>query len=115
MNISSIAFTAIVATVLLAGTPASAHSEAGLELAVRAGPAPVHYRDAGRYDRHDHRKWKRYKHRKRHHDSWRRLGRSHDRWHRHNDYRRDRFYFRDHARMHYALGIDLRAFHGHHY
>lgn len=91
--------------VLSLASPAKARDDIGV--ALRVGPAYVHYdkghRDEYRYRYDDRRHWHKHAHRhKKLHRHYRHL---HDRWHRANDHRHDRFYWRDHAWLHRDLGI----------
>lgn len=108
-RITSIAIAAGLALSLV--SPARAHDEFGV--ALRVGPAYVHYqvrdRDEYHYRHDDRRHW--YKHEHRHKKLHHRYRHFHDRWHRANDLRRDRFYWRDHAHLHRDLGLDHRYAH----
>ena len=94
-----IRFAAIAGLVAAMASPANAgHSD--LEFAVRFGPSYVYYDGHRHYDRNYHHS---RSHKKRHHKHHHRQNNAHDRWHRHNDGRRDRYYYSDHSDMHREL------------
>ena len=114
MNKSVITLTALAGLALLTGSPAQAHDvELRIDKHSRSGGVHAPYgRRVGPDHRHydfDRRGWQKYSKQRQKH--WRRLVRAHDRWHRHNDHRWDRFYDRDHRRLHRQLGLSPREFH----
>ena len=88
--------------------PANDAEASDLEFVVYAGDAYVRYVHDDRHDRvhryrHDHRKRYYRDH------AWRKH--AHSRWHWHNDGRRDRYYHRDHRRLHRDIGLAYCNFH----
>lgn len=126
MNRKIVTLTILAGLSALVADTASAHGdEIRVDRKFRAGV--VHHTHDNRYDRYDRfdrhdrydridrrynydrRNWKKYS--RHQHKHWRKLVRAHDRWHRHNDHRWDRHYYRDHHRLHRELGLSIRDFH----
>ncbi|MDH4110356.1 MAG: hypothetical protein OEW35_18900 [Gammaproteobacteria bacterium] len=101
---------AVAGFALALAAPAHAHPD-NFGFVVRLDPAhrvDRHYDGARHHDRDD-RDW--HKPGKKHRKLHRRLEHTHDRWHRHNDGRRDRYYYRDHRALHFELGFGHYDFH----
>ena len=120
MKIKLFVFAAAAGLLTVFPGPAAAH-DVGRDVEIRFAPAHAPYIQVHRYERdyrHRDRHYRydrydryRYLHGKGHHKVHKKYRRAHDRWHRHNDHRWDRWYERDHALLHRRLAHGHRDYH----
>lgn len=99
-----------------AALPAQAEHQ-DFAIALHTSRAIVHYNDDyRRYDRHNYRYDRSFrhalKHKRKHYRQHRRSAVGHNRWHGRNDDRWDGYYYKDHADLHHDQRRGHRNFHG---